>query len=307
MDAIHKKVLNACRTVIIQDLDVTTILDQLAEKEVMSSEERQRITLQTTREDQARTLLDVVVTRGPNAYSDVRNSLQDNYKWLVEKLDYEEAKLKLKNEGLHPPEILGKNCKVPAKNKVPSQNARLPTLLILGKMGVGKSSLCNVLAGKSHDSTSFPVSAEPKSCTQATQAGVYNFLGNEGYAFTMIDTMGFDDPTKNHDADIIADLVEKLTTEVEYVNLVLIALDGNNPRIDRALISMLKTFQAMFTNAIWKHIGIVFTKLTMDPKMKARREKNNHLTDQEKGNAYLKEVVRLFPECRAENLVFFSP
>lgn len=23
-----------------------------------------------------------------------------------------------KNEGLHPPEILGKNCKVPAKNKV---------------------------------------------------------------------------------------------------------------------------------------------------------------------------------------------
>ena len=82
-------------------------------------------------------------------------------------------------------------------------------------------------------------------------------------------------------------------------------LDGNNPRIDRALISMLKTFQAMFTNAIWKHIGIVFTKLTMDPKMKARREKNNHLTDQEKGNAYLKEVVRLFPECRAENLVFF--
>ena len=61
----------------------------------------------------------------------------------------------------------------------------------------------------------------------------------------------------------------------------------------------------MFTNDIWKHIGIVFTKLTMDPKMKARREKNNHLTDQEKGNAYLKEVVRLFPECRAENLVFF--
>lgn len=64
--------------------------------------------------------------------------------------------------------------------------------------------LQGLISGKSHDSTSFPVSAEPKSCTQATQVGVYNFLGNEGNEFMMIDTMGFDDPTKNHDADIIA-------------------------------------------------------------------------------------------------------
>merc|ERR1712198_463108 len=47
-------------------------------------------------------------------------------------------------------------------------------VLIIGKTGTGKSTLCNVISGLSHDANVFQVSALPSSCTQETQlADVY--------------------------------------------------------------------------------------------------------------------------------------
>ena len=42
-------------------------------------------------------------------------------------------------------------------------------LLVIGKTGVGKSSLCNIFTGHPHDAEIFPVSAAAVSCTQSTQ------------------------------------------------------------------------------------------------------------------------------------------
>ena len=47
-------------------------------------------------------------------------------------------------------------------------------VLIIGKTGVGKSSLCNVIAGKAHNDPLFPVSAASKSCTQNTKEILQN-------------------------------------------------------------------------------------------------------------------------------------
>ena len=62
----------------------------------------------------------------------------------------------------------------------------------------------------------------------------------------MIDTMGFDDPSKDHDAEIIAELVHKLHKGCDYVHLFVIAVNGQNPRLDGSLVSMTKIFEGMF-------------------------------------------------------------
>ena len=51
-------------------------------------------------------------------------------------------------------------------------------LLIIGKTGTGKSSLCNVFAGHPHNAEIFAVSAEATSCTQSTQFAEI-FFGND--------------------------------------------------------------------------------------------------------------------------------
>ena len=78
---------------------------------------------------------------------------------------------------------------------------------------------------------------------------------------------------------------------MEYVNYILIALDGNNPRIDGSLLSMLKIFESMFSTKIWQHVGIVFTKLCMD--VKSTRRRGNR--DQENADMYVKEIMKMFP------------
>ena len=50
-------------------------------------------------------------------------------------------------------------------------------VLILGKTGTGKSSLCNVISGLPYNANVFPVSAMAASCTQETQLADVYFNG----------------------------------------------------------------------------------------------------------------------------------
>jgi len=72
----------------------------------------------------------------------------------------------------------------------------LKKILVIGKTGTGKSTLCNVLAGKEYDADYFKTSSEGKSCTQNTKFKNVFFNGDEKKPVSLIDTMGFDDPTK---------------------------------------------------------------------------------------------------------------
>ena len=174
---------------------------------------------------------------------------------------------------------------------------KIPTVLVLGKTGTGKSSLCNVFAGKMAGSTKisggFPVSAAQDSCTQETTAGDFSFYGNILRPVTLIDTPGFDDPKKHHDATIISGLVDKLKGMKE-VHQILIAVNGTNPRLDGSMKAMIDIFQRMFTKDIWENIGIVFTKLSMDKSSIRKRNKNWEVTDQEFADGYVDEIKKEF-------------
>ena len=94
-------------------------------------------------------------------------------------------------------------------------------VLIVGKTGTGKSSLCNVVAGKAHDTDLFPVSAEAQGYTGTTIFGNILYNGNRETPVSLIDTVGFDDPERDADATIISGLVTKQRTKCDYVNLLL--------------------------------------------------------------------------------------
>merc|ERR1711892_58858 len=179
-------------------------------------------------------------------------------------------------------------------------------LLIIGKTGTGKSSLCNVITGHSMDSDIFPVSAKAVSCTQSTQFGWVNFNANVGRPISLIDTIGFDDPKKDKDADIIGELVHQLKNNCDYVNLFMIAVNGQNPRLDGALMGMIRIFEGMFGKEFWKQAVIVFTRIPMDVKSVKKRNKINKQSDEELAKEYLKVVENEFPNGKGLQYLFMD-
>ena len=168
-------------------------------------------------------------------------------------------------------------------------------LLVIGKTGTGKSSLCNVLTGNLPNAKIFPVSAKANTCTQQTTFADANFCGDPSKPLSVIDTIGFDDPTKDHDAKIIAELVLQLQQNCDYINTFVMAVNGQNPRLDGSLISMIKILEKMFTKKFWDQTVIVFTRLHMDQASKERRfEESDHSTDDDLAREYLDQVEEIF-------------
>jgi len=179
-------------------------------------------------------------------------------------------------------------------------------LLVIGKTGTGKSSLCNRIVGCQHDAEVFPVSAASDSCTQETVFADAFFNGDKSYPFTVIDTIGFDDPTKDKDALIIAELVDKLKNDCDHVNLFAIAVNGQNPRLDGSLLGMIKIFEGMFTNEFWNQVVIIFTRMPMDKKAKSKREKTNKETDDDLAKQYMKSLEEKFKDGKNLRYLFLD-
>ena len=187
-------------------------------------------------------------------------------------------------------EVKGKGV-LPTNNIIGNGRKKL---LIIGKTGTGKSSLCNVITGNAYDAPIFQVSSSASTCTQRTQFAEANFNNNKERPISIIDTIGFDDPDKDDDAQIIAELVDKLNNACDYINLFVIAVNGQNPRLDGSLIAIIKIFEGMFTEQFWKQVVIVFTRMPMDKKSVQKREKINDLTDEKLAQNYLKEIEKRF-------------
>merc|ERR1711934_754775 len=179
-------------------------------------------------------------------------------------------------------------------------------ILVIGKTGTGKSSLCNVLCGADHDADVFPVSAEAMSCTQRTFFCEANFNKNKEEPISLIDTIGFDDPDTDDDAKIIAELVLKLKNGCDFVNLFVIAVNGQNPRLDGSLVGMIKVFEGMFGQDFWKQVVVLFTRMPMDEKAKKKREKNSKQSDDELAQKYMAEVAKRFKHGKQIDYVFLD-
>merc|ERR1712051_799031 len=179
-------------------------------------------------------------------------------------------------------------------------------ILVIGKTGTGKSSLCNVLCGADHDADLFPVSAEAMSCTQGTVFCDAFFNKDKEWPFSLIDTIGFDDPDKDDDAKIIAELVLKLKNGCDFVNLFVIAVNGQSPRLDSSLVGMIKVFEGMFGQDFWKQVVVLFTRMPMDEKAKKKREKNSKQSDDELAQKYMAEVAKRFKNGKQIHYVFLD-
>ena len=107
---------------------------------------------------------------------------------------------------------------------------------------------------------------------------------------SLIDTIGFDDPDNDVDANIIAELVLKLKNYCDHVNLFIIAVNGQNPRLDASLIGMIRIFEGMFGENFWSQVVLVFTRLPMDSKSLKKREKNNKKSDEQLGKLYFLSI-----------------
>ena len=179
-------------------------------------------------------------------------------------------------------------------------------LLIIGKTGSGKSSLCNVITEYDHDADIFPVTSDAESCTQRTKFTDVNFNGDKTYPISLIDTIGFDDATKNDDVAIIAELVSKLNNDCDHVNLFAIAFNGQNPRLDGSLVAIIRIFEGMFTSEFWKQVVIIFTRVQQDVKAKTRREQKNKKSDDDLAADYMKVVEKQFPNGKGLQYLYLD-
>ena len=171
------------------------------------------------------------------------------------------------------------------------------TLLILGETGTGKSSLCNRLAGLDASSDRFPVSSDTNSCTQTTVFQNIPFGGDEGKYVTAIDTMGFDDPKKDIDFDVIAKFIASLKRRCYAVNVFGITINGMEPRLDGPLVEMLTLCEEMFGDIFWKQCCLIFTKTPMGAAIKKKREKNRKMSDQAFANKFVNDLVIRLPKA----------
>ena len=147
------------------------------------------------------------------------------------------------------------------------------TLLILGETGTGKSSLCNRLAGRDASSDLFPVSSDTDSCTETTVFQNIPFGGDQKKYVTAIDTMGFNDPGKDIDLDIVAKFIASLKMRCYAINIFGIAINGTEPRLNGPLVEMMKLCEEMFGDIFWKQCCLIFTKTSMNAAERKKRGK----------------------------------
>ena len=77
----------------------------------------------------------------------------------------------------------------------------------------------------------------------------------------------------------------------------MIAVNGQSPRLDGSLLTMIRIFEGMFSKEFWKQVIIVFTRIPQDAKTKKRREKQNDKSDEDLAADYIKLVERQFKDC----------
>ena len=166
----------------------------------------------------------------------------------------------------------------------------LRSLLLVGKSGSGKSSLCNRIASPESRANIFPVSSKPGLCTtRATIAEV--LLGGDSEKPTLLmDTPGFDE---QHTEDYKTEM-ELLKTKMDQINLVGIIINGQTPRVDASFLKMVDVLEDIFGPTFFSRSVVIFTKIAMDSKAKAKRLKNTGKTDEEFAQEFLKDLHKRF-------------
>ena len=132
------------------------------------------------------------------------------------------------------------------------------------------------------------------------------FFGDPRRPIKIIDTPGFDDPDKNRDAIIIGELVKKLNSDVKELSMIILTLNGQDPRLDGSSKAMLTIIRQMFSVEVWDNLAVIFTRMPMDNYNIRERNKKKENHDRCIGEKFVKSIKKEFePLPNSERLNFF--
>jgi len=118
-------------------------------------------------------------------------------------------------------------------------------IVVIGETGSGKSSLCNVLAGRPANGDFFPVGHGCSSKTWETTVRQAKWNG-DAIDIEIIDTPGLDDAKgAEEDEKNITDMIKKLK-DLDTIHLFLLVINGAKQRLTRSLIEIVRIFHDMF-------------------------------------------------------------
>jgi len=135
-----------------------------------------------------------------------------------------------------------------------------PRIVIVGATGAGKSSIANSLLGCDPQGSEcmFEVCSTAESCTTHTTLGTGPWLGS-GQNFTVVDTPGFGD-SEGRDQEFIVEMMDVLSEDLHYTNLIMLTLEGSQPRFGEPLYDMLRQMTTIFGDSWWDFMIVGVSK-----------------------------------------------
>jgi len=114
------------------------------------------------------------------------------------------------------------------------------TMIVIGPTGVGKSTFCNIVAGKDL----FPVSFGGQSCTNETSGKEIEWRGSGGFPVNLIDTPGLSDSSED-DFKNISGMLKELEKHSE-IHVFVLTVNGTQLTFSRYFRDMILIFQLCY-------------------------------------------------------------
>ena len=145
-------------------------------------------------------------------------------------------------------------------------------IIVLGNTGVGKSALLNMFAGQDV----YTVGESATSETQIAWSNVYPFMGKgDGVKLRLVDTQGLSDSGGDtKDMENIKQMVDYVRN-IGHIDLFLLCLDGQNPRLTSYAKSTISLFRQIFPDFLY-HTVLVFNKWTSPSEDKRKALKGEY-------------------------------
>jgi hypothetical protein len=129
-------------------------------------------------------------------------------------------------------------------------------IIFVGATGSGKSSLCTVLTGQDKTASSFKIANKASSETSEVKMGKFHWFGDKNEEeFLCIDTPGLDDEL-GRDDEYTNNIIQEMQ-KLEYINSIILVINGQNPRISTSVQHMIIRFEKSFSQRFYEHLLFV--------------------------------------------------
>ena len=170
----------------------------------------------------------------------------------------------------------------------PTENLQ-KTMIVIGPTGVGKSTFCNVIAGKDPMDKFFPVSDSGESVTNKTSGEEIEWRGSGGFPVTLIDTPGLSDSSED-DFKNISGMLKELKKHSE-IHVFVLAVNGTQLNFSRYFKDMILIFQLCYgPQFLNKNTIVEVTHWSFDD-VNIQRRKIDEKTIKQKINEELKKII----------------